>query len=359
MISEIQSVVARRATEDRTDDRSEPLSSAADYLEPVLIQPAAEFLRRPGKRIRQNMVEIGYRCLLQSDIAPRSIRTDAALERAHLNTLALEQDNSAAFLLPLGEFIERLHAGSLIVDDIQDHAQMRRGRTALHRQVGVSAAINVGNWLYFSALEQLGLCPVPPPQRALMFQQSIRVIRQCHEGQALDLALRIDQLPPAEVPDLVAKITAWKTGGLIELATWLGAVAAGGAADCCDRLAVFGRQVGIALQMQNDRRELLAAATGQSPSDDLSHRRVTWPWAWLAQSVPATIYQRLLEMPTHTPAGTYDLARELHAFTDAPATKAVRNCLTTAAAALDGHVKDTKVQQQIAELLDTLESYHA
>lgn len=358
MISEIQSVVARRATDDHTDNHSEPVSSAADYLEPVLTQPAAEFLRRPGKRIRQNMVEIGYRCLLQSATAPRSTRIDVALERAHLSTTS-EHDDSEAYLLPLGEFIERLHAGSLIVDDIQDHAEMRRGRTALHRQVGVSAAINVGNWLYFSALEQLGLCPVPPPQRALMFQQSIRVIRQCHEGQALDLALRIDQLPPAEVPDLVAKITAWKTGGLIELATWLGAVAAGGTPDCCDRLAVFGRQVGIALQMQNDRRELLGAATGQAASADLLHRRVTWPWAWLAQSVSAPVYQRLLELPTRTPTGTYDLARELHALTDATAALAVRSCLTTAAAALDGHVIDAQTQQQIAELLETLESYHA
>jgi hypothetical protein len=45
--------------------------------------------------------------------------------------------------------VESLHAGSLIVDDIEDDSDLRRDAATLHRIYGVPVALNAGNWLYF------------------------------------------------------------------------------------------------------------------------------------------------------------------------------------------------------------------
>ena len=52
----------------------------------------------------------------------------------------------------LAHMVELLHAGSMIVDDIEDGSQRRRGEPALHVLHGVPLALNTGNLLYFLPL---------------------------------------------------------------------------------------------------------------------------------------------------------------------------------------------------------------
>lgn len=44
--------------------------------------------------------------------------------------------------------IEVIHAGSLIVDDIEDGSTQRRGGPCLHLLHGVPLALNAGTWMY-------------------------------------------------------------------------------------------------------------------------------------------------------------------------------------------------------------------
>jgi hypothetical protein len=89
--------------------------------------PVHGFLSRPGKRIRA--------CLLQAGF-------ELAGGRGKPPELMLD-------------FVELLHAGSLVIDDIEDDSDSRRGQPTLHRQLGIPIALNAGNWMYFSALEKL------------------------------------------------------------------------------------------------------------------------------------------------------------------------------------------------------------
>ncbi|XP_021959649.1 geranylgeranyl pyrophosphate synthase [Folsomia candida] len=50
-------------------------------------------------------------------------------------------------------FIDLLHNGSLVIDDIQDHSQLRRGKPAAHILYGVPLSINAANYAYFDALK--------------------------------------------------------------------------------------------------------------------------------------------------------------------------------------------------------------
>jgi hypothetical protein len=100
--------------------------------ERALLGPAREFLRRPGKQFRARLVEA---CWMLAGGAPGNMPAE----------------------LPL--IVELLHAGSLIVDDIEDGSHVRRGAPTLHEIYGTALALNTGNWMYFwplALIDRLG-----------------------------------------------------------------------------------------------------------------------------------------------------------------------------------------------------------
>lgn len=249
----------------------------------TLNRPVDDFLGRSGKRIRAGLVHIAFQAGGGQGAAPDQ----------------------------LIQFVEMLHAGSLIIDDIQDNSRNRRKRETMHLQFGVPLAINTGNWLYFAALEQLADCPAIESSLGSVMNKALRVIRQCHEGQALDLGARFDRLPAWAIPEAVATISRLKTGALTSLAAWLGGQAAGASPERLKQLDAFGMQLGIGLQMQNDLMELRQAALEDVPSDDLRNRRVTWPWAWLATHVSNAEFNRLIDQACNPSICLEQAAREL------------------------------------------------
>ena len=182
--------------------------------------------------------------------------------------------------------VEMLHAGSLVIDDFEDDSLTRRDQPALHRVIGSARAVNAGNWMYFRALELAAAAYDEPARAAAVMTQFVQVARQCHEGQAIDLSTRIDEVTPRQAHAAALAISRWKTGRLVSLAGWCGAHAAGGGAETLHAVAAFGCRVGICLQMRNDLDELADFVAGAERCDDLRNRRVTWPWAWAAGELP-------------------------------------------------------------------------
>lgn len=226
----------------------------------ALNDPAEQFLSRCGKRIRAAIVNESFRLAGGDGDAPQQI----------------------------AEAIELLHAGSLIVDDIEDDSAQRRGRPTLHREIGMPLALNTGNWMYFRSLEKLADAGIDAKSSHRMLVQVVRTVRRCHEGQALDLSAAVDLLQPSEIRPTALAISRLKTGGLTALSSWLGATAAGANRITRKALARFGMNVGVCLQMRNDLNELRRFLQGEQRFDDLRNARVTWPWAWAAKKLSKT-----------------------------------------------------------------------
>ena len=55
----------------------------------------------------------------------------------------------------ISRIVRMLHSASLMVDNIQDDAQLRRGQPVAHRIYGVPKTINAVNYVYFLAYEEL------------------------------------------------------------------------------------------------------------------------------------------------------------------------------------------------------------
>jgi geranylgeranyl pyrophosphate synthase len=232
----------------------------------ALLDPLRDFLARPSKEFRARLVSFGYR-------------------------LGGGTPDGYPCELPL--VIETLHAGSLIVDDIEDGSASRRGGATLHRRYGLPVALNAGNWLYFWAQAQLSRLPLSDTMRLVAHERIAACLMRCHEGQALDLTVRVDELAQAQVPPVVHAITRLKTGSLLGLATFLGALTAGASGERLAAIAAFGRSVGVGLQMLDDLSGIVHHDRRHKAMEDLRLGRATWVWAWLATHLPAEGYQQL------------------------------------------------------------------
>ena len=210
--------------------------------------------------------------------------------------------------------VELLHAGSLVIDDFEDDSLTRRGQPALHQVIGPARAVNAGNWMYFRALELAAAALDDPARSAALVGRFITVARQCHEGQAIDLATRIDEVTPRQARVTALAISRWKTGRLASLAAWCGAHAAAGDPQTLKAVAAFGCRMGICLQMKNDLDELCELLDGSDRCDDLRNRRVTWPWAWAASELSVrefAAWQRRLRQADEQRAEFRPLAKDL------------------------------------------------
>jgi len=252
-------------------DRWARASSEADVppalREQALLGPLREFLGRPSKQFRARMVDLGFR--LAGGVAGQCPPE-----------------------LPL--LVEALHAGSLIVDDIEDGSHERRGTATMHELHGAAVALNAGNWLYFWPQVLLACMPLPEDVRLRSHERIAQCLLRCHEGQALDLTVRIWDVPRLHAAAVVRAITERKTGELVALACRLGAIAAGADSSLVDAIGRFGREVGIVLQMLDDLSGVVVDARRKKSVEDFEKGRATWIWAWLSRELDAGSYWPLL-----------------------------------------------------------------
>lgn len=233
--------------------------------EDALLAPVNDILSRPGKAIRAQLVDAGYALVRPGHGAP-------AVATA---------------------LVEILHAGSLVIDDIEDDSKVRRGGKTLHRVHGMPKALNAGNWMYFLAVRQIEELALSPQASLALYRLVNQTLLDCHRGQALDLGLRVGEVSQAEVPTLVAETSLLKTGALTALACALGALVAGGGDEQVAAMQRFGRELGLALQQLDDLGNLGGKAPAAKRHEDLRNRRLTWPWAWAAELLDPLAYQNL------------------------------------------------------------------
>jgi geranylgeranyl pyrophosphate synthase len=257
-----------------------------------LYGPLADFLGRPGKEFRARLVHVSWQLGGQKAAPPAE----------------------------LPAIVEALHAGSLIVDDIEDGSNYRRGQPALHCTHGLPRALNAGNWLYFwpaLLLERLALSP----EIELALHRSItHTLLRCHHGQALDLSVRVDDLKQQEVREVVLALTRLKSGSLMELAAEVGARAAGASDKSRESIATFGLRLGLGLQMLDDYSGIVSEKRCHKGHEDLLLGRATWAWAWAAELADGPGYGRLVALskqvqardlhPEHLAAPLRDLIEE-------------------------------------------------
>jgi geranylgeranyl diphosphate synthase type II len=145
--------------------------------------------------------------------------------------------------------IELFHNFTLIHDDIMDKAPLRRGMPTVHTKYSDSAAILAGDVMLIHSYDYLNR--ITGKYRTKIINVFNKAAREVCEGQQLDMDM--EQMQPEQVKyeDYVNMI-ALKTSVLLAASLQMGAITGGGSDGNQKHLYEFGRNVGIAFQIQDD-----------------------------------------------------------------------------------------------------------
>ena len=148
--------------------------------------------------------------------------------------------------------IELLHNGSIMVDDIEDSGELRRGKPCTHKLFGVDVAINAGNMMYFLPL--LVFLKNQKTLPAALWLRAYNAFSQeminIHVGQGTDIYWHKGEGSPTEQQYL--QMCAFKTGTLARLAGRLGVILAGGTEEQERKIGRAFESIGIAFQIKDD-----------------------------------------------------------------------------------------------------------
>lgn len=217
----------------------------------ALIEPFWNFMDRGGKRIRPILFLLVAKSL--------GVNVDEYKELVIL--------------------LELLHNGSIIVDDIEDNSDLRRGKPTLHKIYGIDIAINVGNFLYFASflpiIEKLKRFDEDTIKR--MFKAIIEELMRIHVGQGIDIVWHKQMFDVKHINEKkYMQMCSYKTGVLMRLATRLAAILAKKTEDEERLLGAFGESIGVAFQIQDDILNIVPSDKwGKDVGDDISEGKIT------------------------------------------------------------------------------------
>lgn len=202
----------------------------------------------------------------------------------------------------LNDFVvipEVVHNGSLMVDDIEDSSELRRGKPCTYKIFGVDVAVNAGNLMYFQPALALAKNREKFPEKTLVraYEIYMQELTNIHYGQGFDIWWhRGNKRDVSE--DEYLQMCAYKTGTLARLSAKLGALLSGGTEQQVESLGKFAEAIGVAFQIQDDVLNLVGEefAKGKGVGEDIHEGKHTLMIIHALTRAPKKDAARLIEI---------------------------------------------------------------
>lgn len=157
---------------------------------------------------------------------------------------------------------EVIHNGTLLVDDIEDQSELRRGKPCTYKLYGLDVAVNVGNAMYYLPLTPLMVnrARLPSEKLCRVYEIYVQEMINLSIGQAMDIGwhrglANADRIGEADY----LQMCAYKTGTLARMSAKLAAVLVDANENLVEKLGFFAESIGVAFQMQDDVLDLTGA----------------------------------------------------------------------------------------------------
>jgi geranylgeranyl diphosphate synthase type I len=195
-----------------------------EAINEAIAKPIWEFLDRGGKRWRPNLF------LLVCE------------------ALGAEPEK----LLDFAIIPEVIHNGTLMIDDVEDTSELRRGKPCTYKLFGLDIAINTGNVMYYLPLLALikNKDKLSLDKQNKIYEIYLQEMLRLSFGQAMDIAWHRGLAKADEKQYL--QMCIYKTGTLARMAAKMAAVLAGASDDTVERIGKFAESIGVAFQIQDD-----------------------------------------------------------------------------------------------------------
>ena len=208
---------------------------------PLLEKAVDHLLKGPGKQIRPLLVLLSARMV--GKVSDKVIQVALAMEM--------------------------LHTASLVHDDVVDESDRRRGLPSLNAFLSNQVAVLAGDFILSKALE----CAARTQDVRVVHYIS-QVGQALADGELLQLDSKdSDVLSEAAYFDVISR----KTASLFSVCARLGALAAGGSDAEAERLAQFGKLIGICFQLRDDVFDYGTTEVGKPLGNDMREGKLTLP----------------------------------------------------------------------------------
>jgi geranylgeranyl diphosphate synthase type I len=147
---------------------------------------------------------------------------------------------------------EILHNGTIIVDDVEDGATLRRGEPALHHVYGTDVALNAGNAMYFMPLKIVRRNPadLDAATRLRVYEMLMEELNRTHLGQGMDIVWHNQTAVDVTEPEYL-EMCACKTGCLGRIVARLAAIVTDNEASE-EAVARYAESMSVAFQIADD-----------------------------------------------------------------------------------------------------------
>jgi geranylgeranyl diphosphate synthase, type II len=232
---------------------------------PKLIDPVKYVLSKGGKRLRPVMSLMS--CNLFTD----------KIDEAVMPAIGLEV----------------FHNFTLVHDDIMDEAHVRRGLPTVHHKWNANQAILSGDVMAFIANECLLQCP--PAQIQKVFRTFNKAAVEVCVGQQLDMDFEKAAIVRQ---DEYLRMIELKTAVLLAASIKIGAVIGGAEDKDSDLIYEFGRNLGLAFQIQDDLLDIWGDVKifGKASGGDIVANKKTYPLVKAMEIATGEQLKRLQEL---------------------------------------------------------------
>ena len=300
---------------DRTHFPSQPAS---------LYDPASYFLTLGGKRIRPVLCLMGNE--LFDEISPQC--WDAAIA------------------------LELFHNFTLIHDDIMDKAPLRRGMPTLHARFGDSNALLAGDVTLVVAYDYLNRIQSNHIHRII--QLFNKTAKEVCEGQQLDMDY--EKANEVSIGDYLRMIEL-KTSVLLASSLMIGAVLGGAGGGNQLHIGEFGRNLGLAFQIQDDYLDAFGdpAKVGKQIGGDIVANKKTFLFV---RAMELASKEQKEEMDTLVRENPPDkVARMIAIFRSFGVDKEAKSLMAQCLSKADQHLEDIAVLSNRKEPLRQIAGY--
>ncbi|MCK5233297.1 MAG: polyprenyl synthetase family protein [Candidatus Aenigmarchaeota archaeon] len=194
---------------------------------------------------------------------------------------------------------EVVHNGTLMVDDIEDSAELRRGKPCTHKLFGEDVAINAGNAMYYLPLKALSEHKeLDNVLLACAYRIYTEEMINLSIGQAMDIWWHKGNTEGLN-EDKYLQMCAYKTGTLARMAARMAAVFAGGTKEQEMALGILAERIGVGFQIQDDVLDIALKdrkAFGKSFGNDIKEGKRTLMVVHAMQNAPKEDANRLKEI---------------------------------------------------------------
>lgn len=199
--------------------------------------------------------------------------------------------------------VEVFHNFSLVHDDIMDDAPLRRGNETVHEKWNINTGILSGDAMLILAYQHFEEYE-PEVFRELAKLFSKTAIEVC-EGQQYD----VDFETRDDVTlDAYLKMIEYKTAVLVGAALKMGAIVAGTSAENANLIYDFGRNLGIAFQLQDDYLDAFGdpATFGKQVGGDIIENKKTYLYLKALEFASPSEREQLAHLFSIQPADNTD-----------------------------------------------------